>query len=263
MRFEVPQPHRRAEQGAGIGHRENPTPRPEDIERLRELLRAEAEALRAKNFPVDDECRIDPEAFRGTVYSDSAIERDHDAVKRMRQEFREDEGKVSEIGHILEDAVTVAFNKLWFDKRLIKVRTAEYDDYVNGIDELIIDTKTSQIIAAVDTTIIPESKGLKLKESINGSFSVRYGVSLESGAVNMGPLKDIPYAIITITPGGLARFLRELGEESPSPFIESLGRKILGQLAKEMGQFVDLADVRHKSVYRHARAIFSENKGGS
>ncbi len=235
-----------------------------DTRSVGDILRTEAETLRELGFPVDNKARIDPMAF-GEVYSESAIAHDRHLVDRKKLEFDRDPDR-ERVGRVLEETLALAFNKFWFDKQLIKVRTAEYDDFLYGVDELIINPKTRRIIAAVDATTAPDLKAPKLKENVNGRFSVKYGVELgRNGEVKKGPLSNIPYLVISMDPVDLLMMFQSItGMETYSPeAIKRVGENLLKKLVQEAKVFEELADVEHKSMYRDLRADLEEVRTNS
>ena len=121
---------------------------------LKPLLENESEKLRGRGFPVGADGRLLPEEYKG-IYRPEEITNDLRKVRLLESKYREEEGKP--IGDLLEVAKTLAFNRFWFGGRLIAVRASNYDDYFNGVDEIIFDAETFQSLAAIDTTVNPLS----------------------------------------------------------------------------------------------------------
>ena len=84
-------------------------------------------------------------------------------------------------------------------KNFLVVRTAPYDDYKHGVDNLIIDLRNGQVVGAFDE--VHENGDLKRtkekKDKIQtsakyGGVKIVYGLKLENGRLVRAPLNGIP-----------------------------------------------------------------------
>ncbi len=235
----------------------------EYLEKLEPLLRADANILRDKGFPVDERCRINPAEFGGgsePVFSETSIARDRQLVKARKEgKFERGTETTDAMGELLESTATIAFNELWFGGRLVKVRTAEYDDYIGGVDEFIVDTQTQEIIAAIDTTTVPDLKALALRNNVNKGGAVKYGVAMDARGARKTDLANLPYLVLSIPPKDLLPLARVLVERKGAPQARELEARVLAQLIKETDVFAtEVADAAHRGQYRRLRAIFEE-----
>lgn len=222
-------------------------------------LKKESERLRARGLPVDERCRINPESFKGVVYKSEDVARDKSVIEGKKKVFDADTKTGDALGEILEAATTVAFNKFWFDGRLIKVRTSEFDDILKNIDQLIIDSKTLEIIAATDTTISPHLKSSSISRNIKRGGEVKYGIKMDRDGIHKGTLSRLPYFIISID----ARELVSLSESLISgrkddPRIKKWEIKTLNRLIEETRVFAEMADRDQREKYTRAREIFQQ-----
>lgn len=171
---------------------------------LPENIKAEAEYLRSEGFLVDDEMRI--------KYDDFDRE-DIKEVERLEKLFNKN-SEAAIRGEVLEMTKTLLFNKELFGGKLIAVRTCKYDDYKNGVDQIIFNTETFEPIAAVDTTTNWTQKSANLIEKIKDGCKVKYGLSIGPKGVQKTKYENLPMLIISISPEKLAEFSTGIVEGS-------------------------------------------------
>ncbi len=174
------------------------------VEKLRPELEGEAARLESLGFEVGEDCRIDPEAFHG-VLPVGEIEGDLKRVKETEKRFE----KGSAEGELLETLKTLGVNDHWFGGRFVSLRTAKYDDIFNGVDNLIIDTKTFEPIAAVDTTINFRDKAKELQRKIEKGSAVKYGFGLSEKGVEKKSYKNLPLFIISFPKNELGKIVED------------------------------------------------------
>ncbi|MFA5386246.1 MAG: hypothetical protein WC297_01015 [Candidatus Paceibacterota bacterium] len=230
----------------------------EFLPQLKEL----SKELNEKGFPVDENCRIKIESFIGKEgFSEEMIQKDSQAALSLEKKFLEQDGdkEVQEknIGELMEIMKTLAFNKHWFQSRLIALRTTKFDDYFSGIDEIVFDTETHQPLAAIDTTTNPQEKAKLVKEQIKKGGRVRYGFDTKDGKEKS--LKDLPTFIISLTAKDLSRIIEGLkgNEEFDKNFhYEQQIIWSLGQQSIAFQAFVDKENPAVKESYHRAGKIF-------
>ncbi len=127
------------------------------------------------------------------------------APDEIRQIWQENKKRSS--GSLMEMATTGIFYKILKDKFLV-VRASVYDDYHNGIDNVLVDKETGQVICAFDEIRVGGSENDKqrLKEKFNkinnklrqGGSKLDYGLTFgkekESGEMKLvrKTIKNIP-----------------------------------------------------------------------
>ena len=132
-----------------------------------------------------------------------------------------------------------------------------YDDIKNGIDNVIIDKKTGNVVCAVDDVgdmtrgnIKYEKKSDtvlgRLREGKGGTL--KYGLSFEKGDKGGRKLvrkevRDIPILYIALSPESIREFVRKFtaDEEEKSPkfekkIFEYVGRSLLLEIDDNIGQ---------------------------
>lgn len=149
----------------------------EKIEKLKESLKEVALGLRKSGFPVYDNCRIDMNAFRKVVYDDKVVNQHLSTVEDLQNRWKEERqdsrrmdqrpdwrmsgfgrdansqtDRENKSGEQLEMLKTVIFHK-FLGKDFHTLRTSTYDDYRNGVDNLIIEKETGNIVGAFDEVL--------------------------------------------------------------------------------------------------------------
>ncbi|TSC89824.1 MAG: hypothetical protein G01um10143_314 [Parcubacteria group bacterium Gr01-1014_3] len=225
----------------------------EHLEKMAEFLSAESERLRSEGFPVDEDCRIDLREFED-LYSKEVLERDKEKVSKIEAGFENSQSE--KIAELLEAVKTLVFNKFWFDGRLVAVRTSKFDDYTNGVDQLILDRDTFQPLAAVDTTLDWKSKLPKIMDKIQKGSVVKYGVGLSKDGVEKMSYTGLPVFIISLNGDEVLELARgieagELGEEG-----ERLAGVVAEELSRQSQQLSSLTGGKLQSSYSSANKIF-------
>lgn len=222
----------------------------ETYEKLKAEIAAEALELRKMGFEVDDECRIKPEPFEA-MHGAASVERNKKAVKDLESKFEPASKEQIERGETLEMEKTLGFNKHWFGKRLLALRTAKYDDYVNGVDNLIIDKETFEPLAAVDTTTAYLAKAKQLAAKIQYGSQLKYGYGLSKEGIEKVAYQNLPLFIISFKPEELNE-LMENYEDFEGYLLQSLKHQST-EFAKYPGINPNVRD-----AYQRTQIIFEE-----
>ncbi len=218
----------------------------EGIEKLREILAEISDNLEKEGVPVDVDCRIDMPAFND-IYG-KEVERDlgREEEKIMEEEEKTTIGeamdeRVKRDGEKLEMLKTVIFNK-FLGRDFIVVRSSLYDDRRNGIDNIILEKETGNLVCAFDE--VAAIKTQKLDEKIRqtreknreGGGVLKYGISLEKGKIIKKALGELPVFYLTLSRERIEEGIKRLSIFSESPsleeklifrfFIESLSSQI-------------------------------------
>lgn len=124
------------------------------VEELVSFLEKIASKLKSEGVPVTEDVRIDMSAFEG-IYSREEVKRDMQLVAerdskrypgRSGEEIRKE--RLKNDGERLEMLKTAIFTKGLGDQFVV-VRASRYDDE-KGVDNIILDKETSDIICALD-----------------------------------------------------------------------------------------------------------------
>ncbi len=124
--------------------------RKEGEQKLERFLGEIGEKLRKEGLPIDNDCRINMEAFSG-VYSKKEIEKDQETVVDYKEEWREKSEKETfkKDGEKLEALKTAIFHK-FLGKEFVIARTSVFDDIKNKIDNIILEKETGNLVCAFD-----------------------------------------------------------------------------------------------------------------
>jgi len=192
----------------------------EDVEKLEGFMEEIAEKLRNEGVPVNDDCRINMDAFKG-VFSSESVENNKKIVKEFEDKWygnlTEEEikkEKLKKSGEQFEMLVTSIFNKFLGEKFII-VRSAAYDDIRNKVDNLILDKETGNIVCAFDE--VGDSSGLrfeekkkKILERNQRGCSIRYGLGIQKGKLTLENRENIPIFYLALSKESIKNGIKKL-----------------------------------------------------
>lgn len=240
----IPKPHLKKE-------KEPPSKRevlPEHLEGFVRYLNETRERLKKEGVPVDENLRIDPEAFK-KVYSPEIVDFD---LKRAKEKLKEYEAKRPKIknerAELLERYVVALFNK-HFGEYFIVVRTSLPDDLFGHADNLIIDRETNIPICALDEVSVSEGptfegKAKKVftrnleRQGTKGGVRIKYGFSVSPEGIKLRELKNVPLFYLALQEELLYQGIKEFSpserEVSPSEkeILNSFFTSLQSQIAK-------------------------------
>ncbi|MCU0678930.1 MAG: hypothetical protein MUC28_00590 [Planctomycetes bacterium] len=134
-----------------------------------------------------------------------------DPVKMAERHSEESEERHGSLG---EMAITCILHKILRDRFLV-MRTAIFDDYENGADNLIVDKKTGEAVCAVDEVVDEPggkwetAKSRKVREkNRRGGNKIRYGITIRNGKLEKGQLRDIPCFYLCLSKVELTELLQ-------------------------------------------------------
>lgn len=228
------------------------------FERLAEPLEKEAERLRNLGFSVEADCRVNPAEFEDLV-GEKEVVADAQKVQRLESKWQKEPSS----GELLEMVKTLGINKLWFDRRLISVRTSKYDDYVNGVDNLIFDTLTGEPIAAIDdTTDVLKKDERQVLDKISGAAQVKYGIEYSKEGIEKRSYSKLPVFVISSNPENLTRLAEDVINNKESfEGVRALQELLAGlqeQYQKIEDGIIKIDDPELRASYDRAGALFRE-----
>ena len=215
-------------------------------EYLKNRGKEKIEELNLENI-VDEDFRAKSDIFKD-IYSEEILEQDKKKVKKIdgKIEQREIElfRKIRALkGEIVEISKTIFSDKL-FNNKFVVVRTNKYDDYVNGIDEILIDKETGQPIAALDLiTYEPDYEKESIEKSIErkkrkffakvlfGSF-LKYSLYLDKNKkLRLGGFVDVPFLFIKFNFQDILNIIKADIENDDSK-IKEIGKNLIDEILK-------------------------------
>jgi len=163
-------------------------------ERVKGFLMVTAARLRQEGLPVSDDCRIDMQINR--TYGANEIRGDLRIVNEWEQHWAQEKLGTDDLteylanqeksdGQRLETLKTAIFNKFLGDGFIV-VRASKYDDIKNGVDNVIIDRQTNEVVCAMDevgdmnSRNFDDKKAKVLEKNQRGGVNLKYGLGLDS-----------------------------------------------------------------------------------
>ena len=239
------------------------------LEKLKESLKMVALDLRDNGIAVHDDARVDMKAFaHAGVYSESNVAMNQFVIERLNIVFRDQQDrqsigqnpnmtatwrtakevknreaeKIKRSGEQLECLKTIVFHK-FLKEYFLTLRTSVHDDLKNGVDNLIIDKKTGNLIGAFDEVadtngpVFQEKQNRILDRNLNGGVSVKYGFAMsENGKiVPVEAQNNVPIFHLALSQTDLERGLAEVdfsGEKSS--FERGLFKKFLDSIVSQI-----------------------------
>lgn len=171
---------------------------------------------RVKRLPVDSSCRIMMEPFR-QVHGEEEVKADIDYVKDRERKWQEEdhEREQESIGEQFELLKTAIFNK-YLGERFIVVRSSFYDDYKNGVDNVMVDIQNGNVVCAFDE-VGDDSFFKKLKEEKvsaknleEGGSSLKYGIKLKDGHPVATRLQNLPIFCLSLSADKIREGIQEM-----------------------------------------------------
>ncbi|MDD2680939.1 MAG: hypothetical protein PHE20_02410 [Patescibacteria group bacterium] len=142
--------------------------------------------------------------------------------------------------NLTEIALTLVLQKL-LPPNLMVLRSARYDDYENGVDQLIVDRNTGLVVCGIDEVInIEGNTGKSKKEKkvtnkmLQGGAQVKYGARVENGALLLGKLKNIPAFYLSLDKNELADLCESLEQEEATVSERTLLSRLRTSLSEQI-----------------------------
>lgn len=198
-------------------------------EKIKQILRNLAEKLRREGILVDDSCRIDMKKFK-KYFGEEEVKRDLERVISTMEKFEKGIDnfppgeKLKELnsrqrGELLEMVKTIVFNEFWGESFIV-VRSSFYDDYSNGVDNLLVDRKTGNVICAFDEVVGTRGEAYKgklnkLQEINRAGAKFKYGFTInpETGKIIYKEISDVPFLCIALDQKTLMEVTKEFRKE--------------------------------------------------
>ncbi|MFW0837792.1 MAG: hypothetical protein ACKKL5_02215 [Candidatus Komeilibacteria bacterium] len=170
----------------------------------------------------------------------------YDTTDELLHQYRTD--KLKHKGTIVEMAITSLLYKFLHDKYIV-VRASTYDDYANGIDNVIVNKQTGEVICTFDEVYDNrehervEAKNKKiLDKAMRGGAKIKYGFSLERGEDGQRKLvkrqiQNIPTFYLAMTDKQLDELLQNRQSDAMTSITASeraVFEKLLSSLTEQI-----------------------------
>jgi hypothetical protein len=227
----------------------------EGLKRLKEFLSQIAEGLREKRIEVDNNCRINMEAFQEIGDYKEKIERHRNMIKEKfpGKTFQEIEAeKLRTLGEQFEVLKTAILTKLLGDS-FIFVRASFYDDFFNQVDNIILD-REGNIVCAFDEVASVEGERYEGKrekvrlKNLRGGCSLEYGVRVEGEKVILEPIERIPIFRLALPERVIISLIKNFESEKTS---EEEKNFLLFFIATLLNQIDELSRLRLEETLRN------------
>lgn len=212
---------------------------------LKELLASQAQEsnLSLENF-LDDEARI--------IVSGDDAESHNYLVSVQEETYSRAEGKTVEdwrrdkekhVANLTEMALTAMFYKFLHEKFIV-ARSSTFDDYNNGVDQVLVDKETGEVVCGFDEVIVnPNDNKEKAKKETKlndimakGGANITYGAKLEEGKLVRSEVRRVPAFYVSLRREELGELLECLknNPEKITSFEEGIFSKLLDSFQSQI-----------------------------
>ncbi len=151
------------------------------------------------------------------------------------------ENKSREKNSQMEMAVTLLLSKMLGEGFLV-LRTAAIDDYDHGVDNIILDFHTGEVVGAFDEVHQSDNgeRLAKKKDKIHtvakrGGAKVRYGLKLENGVLTRAELRGVPVFYLGLTSEELDELVGALRDDD-AEVMEVIFKKLIDSLKLQQAE---------------------------
>jgi hypothetical protein len=120
----------------------------------------------------------------------------------------------------IEQAIMLLFYK-FLKEEFIVVRSAVYDDYKAGVDNLIVNKRTGEVICAIDDFHEGEhdrNKAEKTKRKAEkGGSTVHFGLGVKDGKIIRTKMENLPVFYLGISSESFEALMQSMGGDINSP----------------------------------------------
>jgi len=174
------------------------------------------------------------------ISDEALVETQEDAFSLEFRKTKEEWQREKEIqpSNLTEMALTILLHK-FLKKDFIVARASAYDDYNNGVDQVVIDKKSGAIICGFDEVITPFKDGRapkkeeKLKRKmLSGGARIKYGaVFNEQQELERTSRSHLPAFYLALTKEDLNELLLALTNDQPTNSDDKVLKKIFSNLS--------------------------------
>ena len=253
--------------------KENPKEKESEIrkkvEGIRDFMKEVSKESKKEGFPIGNNGRIDMRAFE-KVYSKGELKKDNDYIKQKENLFNQealDEGlskdeieekKLMSNGERFEKLKTAVMHKA-FKEKFIVARSSRYDDIKNGIDNVIIEKETGNIVCAVDDVATDENskqfeekKRKVIEKNMAGGAKLKYGITIDKrGWMHKTELHNIPVFHLALKDIEEAERELDLSTKESSDGEKKLALGFLSSIREQIEFFIEFSKGKsHLNVFR-------------
>ena len=228
------------------------------IEKLQGFIKDISFELKKEGIPVAENGRISPGQFRD-VYPERIIKADKEWIEDLKGRWertavaksqwswimsKDQILKQKTMGDTWEMLATAILHKN-LGKDFIVVRTSEYDDTRNNVDNIILDRKTGGVVCAFDDVadasrdVFKQKKGDVAKRNWErGGADVYYGISFverqNRKELKKGEIKHVPLFYFACSEEDIKTALKTFSGESASPAEQKIFESFIGSFEEQI-----------------------------
>lgn len=149
--------------------------------------------------------------------------------------------------NITEMLITALLNKFIGDDFIV-VRASRFDDYFNGVDNVIVNKKTGEVVCAFDE-IREHHRSGRLADKIEraksltrkfGGTRVKYGITIKDGKVERARFNGVPVFVLSLAEDIYEKLAQGFNYDSSTEYSET-EKEVFGSLMDLVnGQIPDL-----------------------
>ena len=236
---------------------------PEGLKNLDSLLKKVGTYFESSlGIGTDTGSEVSMDWFADTgYYTKEEVEQDKEKITQPEEKFARsdatknpDHEKMNKIAETFEKAVSVIFHYALNAKKLSIVPTARHTDIFDGVDSLIIDEETGQVICAIDETnsnrdnIIQGSKLNNIVKRNKEEKTIKYGIALNQEDKKWYPSElkrgDAPLAYLSIPRKEITKFIDDLAkidvdyDEDIEGICDDLFTKLINSLYQSLNHIM-------------------------
>ena len=187
--------------------------------------------------------------------------------------------KETSLPNQLEMAITILLHKRFGD-RYVVVRASKYDDYFNGIDNVLVNKETGDVICAFDEVRMDErsdrdthKKERSRKKASEGGASLKYGFRIQNNKILKQTIHSIPIFCLGLDSQDCSDLINNISytDKATNPTLrvqpmndteERILQKLLDSIREQRDRLLEDANVQnHISVIDNlnkVESLFSE-----
>lgn len=229
----------------------------EGVKRLTAYLEITAQTMRREGIPVKDDCRVDIDAFTD-LHSAKDLTLEKQRLLKIQKELTGKDAYQENFGEKLEMLKTAVFNK-FLGQKFIVARTNLADDIDRGVDNIILEKQTGNVVCAFDEVAdivgkTYQDKTAKIlgKNVESAGASLKYGLGIDKKTKKVIPqgVQNIPIFYLAL-PGQYVKNAIQQFEPNVNSEQES---KLLLYFLSSLQTQIKALDLRMLSVHPEVRA---------
>ena len=167
-------------------------------------------------------------------------------------------------GVVTEKTVTALLYKV-LHKDFLVMRTSQFDDYIHGVDNLIVDKTTGVAICGFD-----EFKGGLDKQRIKqqkiaktiaaGGVSIKYGLWFKDGEPKFRGLKNVPAFLLSLDSKQMQEILPTINQDSVTESEATAFANLINSLENQLTTLYDIGKIKQINLTQEQTDLEAEKE---